>query len=130
MKTILLVDGEIAVLETMGQVLKGFGYKVISRADAESALSVIRKGCDIDLVLTDHRLPGINGMEFISRLRQILPSTTKIILAGDISVEDYVKSLSLGVFECFNKPVKTKDLHRVLKSAFEQSDVGNAMLLS
>ena len=130
MKTILLVDDEHNVLDALGQILHNFGYKVISRPDAESALSVIREGNNIDLVLTDYRLSGMKGIEFIAALKKILPSTPVIILTGDSSVEVYIKAFSLGVFECLNKPVTMRDLDRVLKSALEPSNVGNAMLLS
>ncbi len=130
MKTILLVDNEHAVLDALGQILHNFGYNVISRPDAESAFSVIREENKIDLVLTDYRLSGLKGMEFIAALKQNLPSTPVVILTGDCSVEVYIKALSLGVIECLNKPVSMKDLDRVLKSALEPSRAGNAMLLS
>ncbi len=130
MKTILLVDDEHIVLDAMGQILHNFGYQVISRPDAESALSVIREGNNIDLVLTDYRLSGIKGMEFIAALKKNLPSTPVIILTEDCSVEVYIKALSLGVYECLNKPISMKDLDLVLKSALEPSNVGSAMLVS
>ncbi len=130
MKTILLIEDELYLLEALGEILGEFGYKVILRSDAESALSIIREGNDIDLVLTDYRMPGMDGVEFIAVLKQILPSTPIIILAGDYSVEVYIKALSLGAFECLTKPVKAKDLGRAVKSALEQSHVGKAMLLS
>ncbi len=120
MKTILLVDNEHYVLDALGQILHNFGYKVISRPDAESALSIIREGNNIDLILTDYRLSGMKGIEFIAALKKILPSTPVIILTGECSVEVYIKALSLGVFECLNKPVSMKDLERVLKSAFDR----------
>ncbi len=130
MKTILLVDDEHIVLDVMGQILHNLGYQVISRPDVESALSVVREENNIDLVLTDYRLSGIKGMEFIAALKKNLPSTPVIILTGDCSVEVYIKARSLGVFECLNKPVSMKDLDRALRSALEPSNVGNAMLLS
>ncbi len=130
MKTILLVDDEHYVLDALRQISNNFGYKVISRPDAESALSIIREGNNIDLVLTDYRLSGMKGIEFIVTLKKNLPATPVIILTKDSSVEAYIKALSLGVFECLNKPISMKDLDWVLKSALEPSNVGNAMLLS
>ncbi len=130
MKTILLVDDEHIVLDALGQILHHFGYKVISRPDAESALSVIREGEYIDLILTDYRLSGMKGIEYIAALKKRLPATPVIIITGDCSVELYIKALSLGVFECLNKPVSMKDLDRVLKSAFERSAAGSALLIS
>ncbi len=130
MKTILLVDDEIHLLGVLKNILKKIGYKVAARTDAESALSVIREGTNVDLVITDYRLPGMDGIEFISVLKQVLPSVPVIVLTGYGSVEVYLKSLSLGVFEYLNKPVKAKELDRALKSAFERPDAGNVLLRS
>ncbi len=129
-KTILLVDDELYLLGALGAILGELGYNVIPRYDAESALAVIRGGKTIDLVLTDYRMPGVSTDEFMAALKQLLPATPVIILTGYSSVEAYVKALSLGAFECLTKPVKVKDLDRVLKSAIESSDAGNAILLS
>ncbi len=130
MKTILLVDDELYLLGALGAILHELGYKVISRFDAASALAVIREGKTIDLVLTDYRMPGMNAEEFMTKLKELLPATPVVVLTGYSSVEVYIKALSLGAFECLTKPVKVKDLDRVLKSAFEPSTVGDAMLLS
>ncbi len=130
MKTILLVDDDIRILESLEEILNTFGYRVISRPDAESALSLLREGIGIDLVITDYRMPGMNGVEFIMVLRQILPSVPVIILTGYASVEVYLKSVSLGAFEYINKPVKMKVLNRIVKSALKRSAAGNAVLLS
>ncbi len=124
MKTILLVDDELFVLEAMGAILHELGYKVISRFDAASALAAIREGKNIDLVLTDYLMPGTNSEAFMAMLKELLPSTPIIVLTGYSSVEVYIKALSLGAFECLTKPVKVKDLDRVLKSALEPSAVG------
>ncbi len=130
MKTILLVDDDLRILEALEEILGTFGYKVISKRDSESALSLLREGTGIDLVITDYRMPGMNGVEFIMVLRQILPSVPIIILTGYCSVEVYLKSLSLGVFEYLNKPVEVKVLNQIVKSALERSAAGNALLLS
>lgn len=130
MKTILLVDDEIHILEVLEEILNTSEHQVISRPSAESALTVIREGTSIDLVITDYWMPGMNGVEFVTVLKQILPSVPVIILTGYSSVEVYLKSLSLGVFECLNKPVNVKDLDHILKSALARSDAGNALLTS
>ncbi len=130
MKTILLVDDELYVLGALGAILRELGYKVISRYDAASALAVIREGKAVDLVLTDYRMPGMEADEYMTTLKQLLPSAPIIVLTGYSSVEVYIKALSLGAFECLTKPVKVNDLAQALKSALEPTDVGNAMQLS
>ncbi len=130
MKTILLVDDGLHMLEIVGETLITFGYKVIPRPDAESALSVIRDGTDIDLVITEYWMPGMNGVEFLTILRRALPSVPVIMLTKYSSVEIYLKSLSLGAFEYLNKPIKEKELYYIVRSALQRSAANNVLLVS
>ena len=129
MKTILLVDNELHMLEIVEQTLNLFGYKVIPRPDAESALSVIQDGTDIDLVITDYRMPGMNGLEFLTILRKALPSVPVIMLTGHSSVETYLQSLSLGAFEYLNKPFKKRELYHTVRSALQRPAADSALLV-
>jgi DNA-binding NtrC family response regulator len=130
MKTILLVDDNDAFLYNMGEVLSMFGYKVIPKPDAASALSVIQEGITVDLVVTDYRMPGMDGHEFLYALKKVLPSVPVIMLTGHGSVETYLKSLSLGVFEHLNKPVETKELGRIVEAALAWSEAGHSLSVS
>jgi len=120
MKTILLVDDEVQILEVLSEILTRFGYQVIPRPDARTALAVIQEGTTVHLVITDYRMPGMNGAEFITILRTLRPSIPVIMLTGFSSVELYLQSLSLGVFDHLNKPIKIHDLLRVVNAALER----------
>lgn len=98
------------------------GYNVIPKPDAASALSAIRDGAKIDLVVTDYRMPGMDGHEFFTALKQALPSVPVIILTGHGSVETYLKSLSLGLSDYVSKPVEPKELDRIVKAALRRSE--------
>ena len=87
MKTLLLVDDELENLKTLGEILNRFGYKVIEMPDAQSALTIIQEGVMVDLVITDNRMPGMDGLEFLVRLKQILPVVPVVMLTGYGAVE-------------------------------------------
>lgn len=126
MKTLLLVDDEVENLRSISEVLSRFGYTVIAKPDAPSAIDIVRKGAKVDLVITDYRMPVMDGLEFLMALKQIAPSVPVIFLTAFGAVETYLKSLSLGVFEYVNKPVKAAELGRIVKNALEYGSSGAA----
>jgi CheY-like chemotaxis protein len=125
MKKILLVDDEPAILTVLELLLNKFGYIVVLKSNAESALFLIREGLNVDLVITDYRMPGMNGVEFVRELRRILPSVPVLMLTGDITVEI---EPSLGVFELINKPVAGKELDRIVKAALDRTHANNFIM--
>ena len=122
MKTILLVDDELEILKSLGEILTRFGYQVIAKQAAQEALASVKDGVNIDLVITDYRMPGMDGLEFLNALRQMDPSVPVIMLTAYGAVESYLKSLSLGVFEYVNKPIKAKDLGRIVQAAINSAE--------
>jgi DNA-binding NtrC family response regulator len=122
MKTILLVDDELEILKSIGEILTRFGYQVIAKQAAQEALASLKDGANIDLVITDYRMPGMDGLEFLNALRQMDPSVPVIMLTAYGAVESYLKSLSLGVFEYVNKPIKAKDLGRIVQAAINSAE--------
>ena len=126
MKTILLVDDELENLRSLGEILNRFGYKVIAKPDGRSALAVVQNGTKIDLVITDYRMPEMDGLEFLTLLKQVAAAVPVIMLTAYGAVETYLKSLSLGVFEYVNKPVKAKELGKIVKAALDGSVPGQA----
>jgi DNA-binding NtrC family response regulator len=81
----------------------------------------MKEGTNIDLVITDYRMPGMDGLEFLNMLRQKNPTVPVIMLTAYGAVETYLKSLSLGVFEYVNKPIKAKELGRIVQAALDSS---------
>ena len=124
MKTILLVDDEIEILKSLGEILNRFGYQVIAKQEASSALALVREGEKVDLVITDYRMPEMDGLEFLNALRLINASVPVIMLTAYGAVESYLKSLSLGVFEYVNKPIKAKELGRIVQAALDSAERG------
>jgi DNA-binding response OmpR family regulator len=70
-------------------------------------------------------MPGMNGVEFIRRLRRDMPAVPVLMLTGDVTVEI---DPSLGVFELIIKPVEGKELDRIVKTALHQADAKNSII--
>ena len=119
-RTILVVDDELDNRLIYSEILSDLGYNVIDKPDGTSALSVVREGASIDLVIADYRMPEMNGLEFIVELRQVLPSVPVIMVTAYASIENYFQSLSLGVFEYVNKPVAKREFERVVNAALHR----------
>jgi DNA-binding NtrC family response regulator len=124
MKTILLVDNEEGMVNVLGEIMSRFGYRVIGKTDCCSALSIVREGTKVDLIITDYQMPGLDGLEFIARIKQMALPMPVIMLTGCTSIECYMKAVSLGAFVCVAKSVGVKDMGRIVKAALEGAEAG------
>lgn len=121
-RTILVVDDEPENRKVFGEILSDLGYKVIDEPDGASALGVIRQGVSIDLVITDYRMPDMNGLELVTTLRQVLPSVPVIMITAHGDIDNYFRSLSLGVFDFINKPVGKREFERIVRAALHEPE--------
>ena len=123
-KTILLADDEPEILKSIGEILERFGYNVIARPDGRAALSVIREGTPVDLVLVDYVMPGMDGLELLKSLKELAPDVPLVLFTGNSTIESYLKALGLGVHEYVNKPVTAQKLKRIVQAAIEKGPAG------
>jgi DNA-binding response OmpR family regulator len=120
MKTILLVDDDPDVLSYLEDTLAFFGYNVVAKTDAEPALSVIRQGTAIDLVVTDYTMPGMDGVTFLTEVRNLVPSVPVVVLSGNDSIESHLRSLNLDSLDYLFKPFRSNELRSVVKGALDK----------
>ncbi len=119
--TVLVVDDEPGNRALYSEIIRQMGCRVIDRADVVSAMAVVREGAEIDLVVTDYRMPDRSGLEFIEDLRQVMPSVPVIMITAYASIENYVQSQHAGVFEYINKPFVKREFERVVQAALTKS---------
>ena len=83
MKTILVVEDDTGVREHVAEVLRTLGYVVLEAQDAATALAAVRQsGTDIDLLLTDIVMPGMNGRELANEARSMMPNMRILFMTG------------------------------------------------
>jgi two-component system nitrogen regulation response regulator NtrX len=119
MKTIMIVCDERNSLSSLDGMLARFGYKTIVAGDNEAAFALIRDGDPVDLVVIDLVLLGRDGLEFLSRVRRVNPQLPCVMIAGNCSIEAYLKAISLGVYDYLNKPVSSREIIKVIAAALK-----------
>jgi CheY-like chemotaxis protein len=96
--TLLLIDDNAIQSATRQAILKRAGYFVIVGLSPERALEQVRNNeypTTIDLIITDHIMPGMNGSEFITRLREFAPNIPVLVISGMAEAEDEYKGLGV-----------------------------------
>lgn len=101
---VLIVDDEKGIREVLRDFFEGEGFEVFEAADGAGALEMARKE-RFDVVLTDLKMPGLDGIQVLKEIRHILPDTAALILTGHPSSESAVTAMEIGCDGYLNKPV-------------------------
>jgi two-component system response regulator AtoC len=118
MHTVLITDDNELIRETLEKALVGEGYRVRLAKDGRECLEAARLG-DVDLILLDMRLPDINGIDVLRRLRQDQTDSVVLMMTAYGDVESTKRALELGAFDFIRKPVTPKALASIIKMAME-----------
>ncbi len=117
--TLLLIDDNAIQAATRQTILKRAGYFVIAVLRPERALEQLRNNDypeTIELVITDHIMPGINGAEFVTRLREFAPEMPVLVISGMAEAEDEYSALGV---EFRMKPLLPQTLIATVQSLIE-----------
>jgi len=93
---ILVVDDDINVNKTLSAFLKKLGYDILNAFNGAEAVSVLEKNADVDLVITDLKMPIMNGRELLSMMSERFNSVPRIVLTAVGSDEDIIHALKTG----------------------------------
>jgi signal transduction histidine kinase/DNA-binding response OmpR family regulator len=116
---ILVVDDEPNVLLTVQAILEREGYDVDALHDPAAALQAIRTR-QYDLVLTDLKMPGVDGLAVLAEVRKSSPSTVTVMMTGYGSVDSALEALQLGAYEYLMKPTEVAELKLAVKRSLER----------
>ena len=111
---VLIVDDEKVIRESLEMLLRDEGYKAETAADGEEALQKISND-DFDVVLTDIKMPKLDGIELMQKAARISPETFFIIMTAYASVKTAIEALREGAYDYFIKPVEFDDVILRLK---------------
>jgi DNA-binding NtrC family response regulator len=115
-ETILIVDDQQQVLRMAEVMLRAAGYEVYVASNAADALAIARQvGCGLNLLLTDMRMPDIDGHELILALRQLCPTVDTIVMSGALSADD----VRVKNYKMIWKPFTMDQLVEVVKEVLD-----------
>ena len=118
MDTILVVDDEINYLTVMETLLGEAGYEVLTAPSAIEAVKVAAAS-DLDLVLTDMKMPKMSGIDLLEKLQQLYPGLPVIIMTAFGTVEKAVSAMKKGAFDYILKPFKNEEILVTIAKALE-----------
>jgi len=122
METILIVDDEKNYLLVLSAVLEDEGYEVLTALGGQEALE-IQKTSDLDLILTDMKMPGMDGIELLEHIKAIDPDLPVIMMTAHGTVDKAVESMQKGAYSYILKPFDNERLTIYVKKAVSMFQV-------
>lgn len=117
---ILIVDDDTASLSSLGEAMSRESYKVTLASSGEEALSLGRDQ-DFDVVITDLRMQGVDGLQVVRALKNSKPETVVIVMTGFASMETVVDAISAGAYDYISKPFKLDQMRLKVRQSMDQA---------
>lgn len=127
MAKILVVDDERSIRNSMKEVLGFEGHTVILAEDGESGLKEAERE-QFDLVFSDIKMPKMDGIELLVKMRQLQPSTKMILISGHGTIETAVQCMRNGAFDFIEKPMNLNRLLQAVKEAMSSDSTESSNL--
>ncbi|WP_318743288.1 sigma-54 dependent transcriptional regulator [Treponema sp.] len=120
--TLLIIDDEKNIRDGLAANFELEDYNVKTASSGEEGIELISKG-DIDLVITDLRMPGISGEEVLKHVATVTPGIPVIILTGHGSIDAAVDAMRHGAYDFLTKPLNLDQLEMIVKRALESREL-------
>ena len=121
--TILIVDDEPTITAVLRDALSREPYVILSACCAEEALPILDRK-EVDVVISDEKMPGMSGTEFLAVVRKKYPDSIRIILTGHASLESAVRAINEGeIYRFFTKPCNVLDVALTVRKALQRRDL-------
>jgi two-component system, probable response regulator PhcQ len=119
-ESILIVDDEPRVIAALVRALGDEPYRVTGVSGGEEGLRAMA-GERFPVVISDEKMPGMSGSEFLSRVKELHPETVRIMLTGHASLEAAMRAVNSGeIYRFFTKPWNETELRLAIRSALEK----------
>ena len=119
---ILIVDDEKIALRNLEHIMKKEGYDVVTTQSGSQAIKMIEQSAEneFDVVLTDLKMPGMDGMEVLAQTKRLFPDTEVIMVTGYATMDSAIEAVKAGAYHYVSKPFELDEVRRVVNKAMEK----------
>ncbi|MET0351028.1 MAG: EAL domain-containing protein, partial [Rhizobacter sp.] len=122
-RTLLIVDDEESVLSSLRRLLRGAGYQIVIARSGEEGLARLAEH-DVDVIVSDQRMPGMTGVEFLRRAKALYPDTVRIVLSGYTELTSITDAINEGaIYKFLTKPWDDAQLREHIAEAFRTKNL-------
>lgn len=123
--TLLLVDDEENILSALKRLLRRDGYQIITATSAADGLQRLVEH-EVDVIISDQRMPGMTGVEFLHRAKALYPHTVRMVLSGYTELQSIIDAVNEGaIYKFLTKPWDDQRLRAHVAEAFRQKDLAD-----
>ncbi|WP_189609163.1 EAL domain-containing protein [Saccharospirillum salsuginis] len=118
-RCLLILDDDEFILKSLSRALRGEGYQVLLANKADDAFRMLAQ-VDVQVILSDQRMPEMSGTEFFKRVKSLYPETVRIILSGYTDLQSVTDAINQGaIYKFLTKPWDDDELRQIISDAFD-----------
>ena len=122
-RTILLVDDEANILAALKRVFRQDGYHILTAGSGAEGLEVLKQN-QVDVIVSDQRMPNMTGVEFLRQAKVKYPDTVRIVLSGYTELQSITDAINEGaIYKFFTKPWEDQQIRDQISDAFLQKEL-------
>lgn len=122
-RTLLLVDDEENITSALVRLLRRDGYRILRATSGEAGLELLAQN-EVGVIISDQRMPGMSGVEFLSKVRELYPDTVRMVLSGYTELNSVTDAINRGsVYKFLTKPWEDELLRANVEEAFQRHEL-------
>ena len=117
---ILIVDDEPHILSLLKKILEEEDREILTAESAEEAWQFLKEKGEVEVIVCDQRLPNMNGVDFLVKVKRLYPDTIRILITGYPEISTAVEAINKAhIWRYISKPIDVDNLKILIKQAFE-----------
>ena len=124
-RTLLIVDDEDNIVSSLKRLLRRDGYHIVTANSGPQGLQCLAQ-FDVDVILSDQRMPGMTGVEFLRRTKELYPDTIRMVLSGYTELQSITDAINEGaIYKFLTKPWDDERVRAHIQEAFRQKEMAD-----